>query len=241
MDFNSNTVISPVLVFIYVLVIILMYCLFFGFKINFETYAADSSLNNSNTSSTSYKSFNLGVEGWNRSFNAEGTINTILYAYKFANQDGAKKESEQDFNANLSETYVLGGKWRLDVINNNVTYFKLNITMITAKGTGEHFHVIVFKPLTVGISTLTSDIVGNRNFYTNPNNNTVSFSGSVDVITNGVIEWRDVHVIASIYNNNVLRVYLDKTETQNHFFGKSVLGLVNSIEPISNNISNAAK
>ncbi len=241
MDFNNNSLISPVLVFSTVLVIILMCCLFFGLKINFETHAADLSLKNSNISSTSSKSINLGLEGWNRSFNAEGTINTILYAYKFTSQDGVKMEGEQDFNANLSETYVLGGKWRFDVINNNVTYLKLNITMITAKGTGEHFHVIVFKPITVGISTLTSDTVGNSNFYINPNNNTVSFSGSVDIITNGVIEWRDVHVKASIYNNNVLRVYLDKTETQNHFFGKPVLGLVNSIEPISNNISNAAK
>src|SRR6266498_1494226 len=237
-----NIVTSSVLVITFLLGIILFYSLYIGLKVNLVTLAADLTQNNSNTSNISGKSSRQVALGTlNRSFNAEGTINTILYAYKFADEDRIKKESGQDLNANLSESYVLGGKWRLDVLKDNVTYFKLNITMVTGKGQGEHFHIIVFKPVSGGISTLTSDTLGRRNFYFNNSNNTVSFSGSADIITNGVIEWRDVSVITSVYNNNVLRVYLDKFETHNHFFGKPIFGLVNSIEPISNNMSNVAK
>jgi len=177
----------------------------------------------------------------NRSFNAEGTINTILYAHQIPNEEPTNKDNNLDFNANLSESYILGGKWRLDVMNNNVTYFKINLTMTTIKGDGEHFHVIVFKPITRGISMLIPDTLGSKNFYFNPANKSLSFSGTVDVITNGVFEWRDVPLAASIYNNNVLRVNLDEFKTHHHFFGEPIFGLVNSIEPIANNASSSVR
>jgi hypothetical protein len=71
-------------------------------------------------------------ESANSSFNAEGTINTILFL-----QDASSNNTQpivKDINTNLSSKYLLGGKWRVDVLNNNVTYFKSNFTMIEADG-----------------------------------------------------------------------------------------------------------
>lgn len=176
----------------------------------------------------------LQTNDLNKSFNAEGTINTVLYGDTLSDNGSLSNDSSGDLNFNVSESYVLGGKWRLDVISNNVTYFKANITMLTTEGQGEHFHVIVYKPVSRGISLLASNTQGQGNLHSNPGNNTSSFSGFVDIITNGVLQWRDVPMIASIYDNHVLRIYLDKFATNSHFLDKHIIGLINSIEPISN-------
>jgi len=48
------------------------------------------------------------------------------------------------------------------------------------------------------------------------------------------LQWRDVPMITSIYNNKVLTIYLDKIAINNHFLDKDIFGLVNSVEPILN-------
>ena len=177
---------------------------------------------------------NVHNDELNKSFNAEGTINTSLDTQDLINKQSFNNVSSGNLDANVSEGYVLGGKWRLDVINNNVTYFKANITMVSTHGQGEHFHVIVYKPVTDGISLLASNTQGQGNLFSNPGNNTISFSGSVDIITNGVLQWRDVPVITSIYDNKVLTIYLDKIAINSHFLDKDIFGLVNSVESILN-------
>ena len=169
-----------------------------------------------------------------KSFNAEGTINTNFDVRDMANKDISTNLSNGTSNVNLSESYILGGKWRLDVINDNVTYFKANITMVGVNGRGEHFHVIVYKPTSQGISTLASNTQKHGSLSTIPKNNTVLFSAPVDVITNGVTQWRDVPMTTSIYNNKVLRIYLDKIAINNHFHDNDIFGLINSVEPILN-------
>jgi hypothetical protein len=169
-----------------------------------------------------------------RSFNAEGTINTDLDSLDLANRQNYSEVSNSTSNLNISESYVLGGKWRLDVINDNVTYYKANITMVSTNGRGEHFHVIVYKPVSHGISMLASSTQRHGILSTIPGNNTITFSGPVDIITNGVTQWRDVPMITSIYNDKVLRIYLDKIAINDHFLDKDIFGLINSVEPILN-------
>jgi hypothetical protein len=169
-----------------------------------------------------------------KSFNAEGTINTNLDVRDTANKEISTELSNSTSNVNFSESYVLGGKWRLDVINDNVTYFKANITMVGTNGQGEHFHVIVYKPASQGISMLASNTQRYGSLSTIPKNNTVLFYGPVDIITNGVTQWRDVPMTTSIYNNKVLRIYLDKIAINNHFLDNDIFGLIISIEPILN-------
>lgn len=180
----------------------------------------------------------------NESFNAEGTIDTLIFDHVLPNKGTIKNDSQQNLNVNLSEKYVLGGKWRLDVANETVTYFKSNITMITTEGQQQHFHLIVYKPQKpspLGISLLTSNSDKGGNFYFNSENNTLSFLGSADVTTNSALEWKGIPITVSMYDNNVLKIYLDKIATHNHFFGEPIYGIVDSIEPMSISTDNSGK
>jgi len=180
----------------------------------------------------------------NESFNAEGTIDTVIFDHVLPNQGTIKNDSQQNLNVNISAKYVLGGKWRLDVANETVTYFKSNITMITTEGQQQHFHLIVYKPQKpspLGISLLTSNTDKGGNFYFNSENNTLSFLGSADVTTNSGLEWKGIPITVSMYGNNVLKIYLDKIATHNHFFGKPIYGIVDSIEPMSISADNSGK
>ena len=180
----------------------------------------------------------------NESFNAEGTIDTVLVDQLLPNNGTLKNDSQRNMIINSSEKYILGGKWRLDVANETVTYFKSNITMITTEGQQQHFHLIVYKPQKpspLGISLLTSDTDKGRNFYFNSANNTLSFLGSADVTANSALEWKGIPITVSMYDNNVLKIYLDKIATHNHFFGKPIYGIVDSIEPISISTNSSGK
>ena len=170
----------------------------------------------------------------NISFNVEGTINTVIAA-----SPSEKRERPSSLNdiANISSEYVLGGKWRLDVINNNVTYFKSNFTMVGINGDEPHFHLFIYKPRTKEISMLFSNGSDNPGFLLHGLDKTVSFSGNCDIITNGVLEWRDVPMSVSILNDKVIKISVDEKRTNNHFSKNSIFGLVNLIEPIIQNIS----
>ena len=170
----------------------------------------------------------------NISFNVEGTINTVITASPSEKRD---RLSSLNHITNVSSEYVLGGKWRLDVINNNVTYFKSNFTMVGINGEEPHFHLFIYKPLTKEISMLFSNRSDNPGFLLHGLNKTVSFSGNCDIITNGVLEWRDVPMSVSIFNDKVIKITVDEKRTNNHFSKNSIFGLVNLIEPIIQNTS----
>jgi len=170
----------------------------------------------------------------NISFNVEGTINTVTAASTSEKRDSASSLNDI---TNISSEYVLGGKWRLDVINNNVTYFKSNFTMVGINGEEPHFHLFIYKPLTKEISMLFSNRSDNPGFLLHGLNKTVSFSGNCDIITNGVLEWRDVPMSVSIFNDKVIKITVDEKRTNNHFSKNSIFGLVNLIEPIIQNTS----
>ena len=216
-------------------------------SINNESIFAQQGQALNSSSSDRSEDFNTNrsiLQHPNESFNAEGTIDTVIFDHVLPNQGTIKNDSQQNLNVNLSAKYVLGGKWRLDVANETVTYFKSNITMITTEGQQQHFHLIVYKPQKpspLGISLLTSNTDKGGNFYFNSENNTLSFLGSADVTTNSALEWKGIPITVSMYGNNVLKIYLDKIATHNHFFGKPIYGIVDSIEPMSISADNSGK
>jgi hypothetical protein len=191
------------------------------------------------------------------SFNMEGTITSIVRSSTA--DEGVRIIPNYNIspvaNSSISplQTNILGGKWRIAVVKENVEYFKANITMTTSNGTYMHNHLIEFKPHETGTTTLlpnnTAIISPNPdpveiaalNFSQNDKNVTsisrangsIAFSGVADIITNGVIAWRDVPTSASIFNNNVLNIRLDPKSVNDHFSDMPIFGLVDSIEPNS--------
>ena len=168
-------------------------------------------------------------ESANSSFNAEGTINTILFL-----QDASINNTQpivKDINTNLSSKYLLGGKWRVDVLNNNVTYFKSNFTMIEADGSLIHFHTIVYKPISnQPVDQGPQDRLGI--LLKNKSNNTKVFNCNVDIYTNGVLEWKDVPIKVSLINEKVIVMDIKDKKTLEHFLKNPIYGLINSIDLI---------
>lgn len=164
----------------------------------------------------------------NSSFNAEGTINTILFMQNSSNNT---KPIVKDINTNSSAEYLLGGKWRIDVLKDNVTYFKSNFTMIEVDGRGIHFHTIVYKPV--------SNESADRNLQDrfgiiskNKSNNSSGFNCNVDIYTNGVLEWKDVPMTVSLVNEKVIVMDIKDMKSSDHFLKNPIYGLINSIDLI---------
>src|SRR5918997_6347481 len=95
-------------------------------------------------------------------FNIEGTINSQVSAKP--EEVGINKNNLAKLATNIpSEIYLLDGRWRLDVSEGNVTYFKSNITMITITGMEIHDHLIDFKPFTSEMGLLTNNTLSAQN------------------------------------------------------------------------------
>ena len=165
----------------------------------------------------------------NSSFNAEGTINTIIFLQDASN---STKPIVKDINTNSSAKYLLGGKWRIDVLKDNLTYFKSNFTMIEVDGRGIHFHTIVYKP--VSNESVNYDIKDRLGIlYKNKNNNSSSgFKCNVDIYTNGVLEWKDVPMTVSLVNEKVIMMDINDKKSLEHFLKNPIYGLINSIDLI---------
>lgn len=201
------------------------------FGIYFQAFFSDEYDNvNSNiygqTSMTNIS--DLIYQSSNSSFNAEGTINTILFMQGSSN---STKPIVKDINTNSSAEYLLGGKWRIDVLKDNVTYFKSNFTMIEVDGRGIHFHTIVYKPV--------SNDSADRNLqdrlgimYKNKTDNSSGFNCNVDIYTNGVLEWKDVPMTVSLVNEKVIVMDIKDKKSLEHFLKNPIYGLINSIDLI---------
>jgi predicted RNA-binding protein len=137
----------------------------------------------------------------------------------------------KDINTNHSSKYLLGGKWRLDAVNDNVTYFKSNFTMIDTSGHDIHFHTIVYKPGST--QPITLDQQGKLGILVKyKNNNTAGFNSYVDIYTNGVLEWEDVPIKVTLMNEKVIMMDIKDKKTVEHFLKNPIYGLINSVDLI---------
>jgi hypothetical protein len=126
--------------------------------------------------------------------------------------------------------YVLSGKWRFDEVNGTVTYFKANITMVATNGEDIHNHLVAFKAARTGVSLLdnTNETTVKHTASLSLRDNNIKFYGLADVITNGVIQWRDVPISVSIFNSKVISIKLDSRKIDNHFLDLPIYGMVNN-------------
>ena len=186
-------------------------------------------------------------------FNIEGIITSVMDDFlvqKGGTVSNQSTLSRTDSN-NSSQDNILSGKWRIDVVNGNVEYFKSNMTMTRSNGTDMHDHQIEFKsddpeillfpnntavispnPAPVEIAALNSSGSDKNITSVSRTDDTIIFSGIADIITNGVIEWRGVPTSVSIFNGNSINMKLDPKIVNNHFSDIPINGSVKSIEPI---------
>lgn len=117
----------------------------------------------------------------------------------------------------LAPPYVLAGDWNLDVQDGSVSDFAANFTMVHIDGTQRHTHEL---SNFVSSNSTTIDISGEG----------ISFIfGTVDVATDGEPKWTGVDAVIVIERNNVISISLASEDTDDHFGGQPIYGIVDSL------------
>jgi len=117
----------------------------------------------------------------------------------------------------LESPYILAGDWNLDVQDGNVSEFAATFTMVHTDGTERHTHDL---SNFVSSNSTTIDISGNGTSF---------IFGTVDVATDGEPKWTGVDALITIENNNVITLSLATEDTEDHFGGQPIYGIVDSL------------
>ena len=146
--------------------------------------------------------------GGQNTFSAKGSINTLII------KDGAQPQQP-----NEQTSYVLDGKWKLEVINGNVTDFSSKFTMVHLDGTNRHYMILMnFKQDNTTAGTVQVQPDG-----------TTTIKGILDVIEKSDFlnpEFDDVNTQITINKYNTISINVDDAQTNQHFAGQPIRGVV---------------
>lgn len=146
--------------------------------------------------------------GGQNTFSAKGSINTLII------KDGAQPQQP-----NEQTSYVVDGKWKLEVINGNVTDFSSKFTMVHLDGTNRHYMILMnFKQDNATAGTVQVQPDG-----------TTTIKGILDVIEKSDFlnpEFDDVNTQITINKYNTISINVDDAQTNQHFAGQPIRGVV---------------
>jgi hypothetical protein len=115
--------------------------------------------------------------------------------------------------------YLTYGYWNASASDGNLTDFTANITMARINGSETHtMQLVNFKP---------SDSVSLKGKMTGVD---LLYTGTFDVKANNQPKWQNVDAAIIIDNFNTISIGLDSRETDNHFHGQAITGLVESVK-----------
>jgi hypothetical protein len=118
--------------------------------------------------------------------------------------------------------WIATGNWSMVLLNGNVNSFNTNMTWYDNNGTRTHTHELVnFKP--------SGGIGGGDIITVKPGDNLV-MKGLMDVGTNHRITWKNVHSTIDIKGGKTISISLDDKETNKHFAGQTIYGVVKSFK-----------
>jgi hypothetical protein len=125
--------------------------------------------------------------------------------------------------AEEEKPYVLSGDWNLDVRDGNVTDFAANFTMVHIDGTSRHTH------------DLSNFVSSNSTTIDTSANGTSYIFGTVDVTVNGEPKWTGVDALIIIEKNNAVSISLATEDTDDHFMGQPIYGIIDSMKDKNGN------
>lgn len=122
-----------------------------------------------------------------------------------------------------SATWIATGNWTIGVNNGAAALVTTNMTWYNDDGTASHTHEILnFRPFGGGEGQPTLVVV-------QPDISSVSLGGVVDVGANHRIVWKDVQSTIEIKKGGkILSISLNDTQTNHHFGGRPIFGIVTS-------------
>lgn len=117
----------------------------------------------------------------------------------------------------LQPPYVASGNWNLDVQDDSMSDFAANFTMVVIDGTGRHTH------------DLSNFVSSNSTTIDTSGNGTSFIFGTVDVASDGEPKWTGVDALIIIEKNNVISISLATEDTEDHFGGQPIYGIIDSM------------
>jgi hypothetical protein len=126
-----------------------------------------------------------------------------------------------------AQKFILSGDWNMDVIQGKLTNFKANFyTGPVNGGTSNHTHQL--SNFRVSSSSNNDNKTTTSLIQITPDKS-VSFSGIVDVGTNGKKAWNDVKATVVISKGRTIAISLADEDTQSHFMGQKIYGIVKRV------------
>jgi len=116
--------------------------------------------------------------------------------------------------------WIATGNWSMAANNGRLTAFVANMTWYNNNGTASHTHELQNLIPTEGKVRVQPD-------------NSIFIKGLMDVGTNHRVTWRNVHSTVDIKGGKTITISVDDRDTNNHFAGQPVYGVVTSLTPCS--------
>jgi hypothetical protein len=118
-------------------------------------------------------------------------------------------------------TWIATGNWTIGVNNDNTAVVSSNMTWYNDNGTSSHTHEILnFRPFGQGEQ---------QSILVQPEDNSVSLRGVLDVGANHRIAWNGVQSATDIKKGGkILSISLNDVQTNHHFGGRPIFGIVTS-------------
>jgi hypothetical protein len=114
--------------------------------------------------------------------------------------------------------YILGGNWNINVQSGNVTDFTANFIMVHPDGTEYHTH------------NITNFVIGGSNTVQLIQGQEATIPGIADIYTNGTNMWPGANTTLSMTPNGaVMTIMPAPDETDNHFQGQPIYGIVSGL------------
>ena len=146
--------------------------------------------------------------GGQNTFSAKGSINSLVI-----------KDGEQQQPPNEQTSYVIDGKWKLEVVNGNATDFSSKLTMVHLDGTNRHYMILMnFKQDNATAGTIQVQPDG-----------TTTIQGILDVIEKKDFlnpKFSNVNTQITINKYNTVSINVDDAQTNQHFAGQPIRGVV---------------
>jgi hypothetical protein len=132
--------------------------------------------------------------------------------------------------------YVLVGNWSMGIVNGEINYLQVDFIMGLDNGTQVNIYSVenLRNIVIPSSSSETGGAISNQGPSTNlvlrsTNNYSLSLFGYVDVLIGDSVQWQNVPTSIDIFNGNTISILLYPSDTDNHFKGQPIYGIVTEI------------
>jgi hypothetical protein len=152
---------------------------------------------------------NQGVFGASDSFDAHGTISSLVFGIP---------ASANVVNMSSVQKFILSGSWNLSTEEGKLSNFTSNFYTGPTNGADNHTHQL--RDLRV---------VTEAPIILTPEGST-KILGTLNVGTNGKSAWNDVNTEITISNGRTITIALADEDSERHFMGQPIYGIVENIK-----------